>query len=57
MHTDENTLCTLKLWGFVNALQEKYVPKKGHENFWMKKWKFLFFLEKVIGKFGSKNFT
>jgi len=42
MHTDENKLCTLTLWSFVNAIQAKYVPsdemtKKGHQNFWVEK--------------------
>ena len=36
MHTDENTLCTLTLWGFVYECQAKYVPtdemtKQGHQ--------------------------
>jgi len=40
MHTDENTLYTLTLRGFVNEFPAKYVQnyeltKKGHQDFWV----------------------
>jgi len=55
MHTDEIR--------FVNAFQAKYVPndevtkRKGHQNFWVEKCKFLSKKRSVMEKFGSQNFS
>ena len=45
MHTDENTLCTLTFWGFVNAFKAKYVKSEFLGG------KCKFFLKMGIGKF------